>query len=474
MIDQLESDLLAIIRAKARRDLTTYAKFVDPKYRVTPHIAEMADALMRLERGEIRRLAISIPPGHGKSRLCSQIFPSWCIGRDPTCRLIDASYSADAASENTVGARGIFWGGEFSEVFPEAVPDPNGCEARGRVDFLGGGYYMGLGVGGGWGGKRYRIGIGDDLIKGILAAQSKAELDRVWSWFRSDFLTREEMGDTAKILLVGTRWNKADPIGRVQEEQPGEWTVINMPAIKNEDTEKEEALCEEMFTLRQLRAQRKIMARRLWSGVYQQKPKADGGNMFKTAFVKRVPRSTFPKGRYPRAWDLASTVKQRTGNDPDFTVGVKALIVFAKDEASGAMIPQLWVLDVKIMREEAPKRNAAIVAAAEEDGQGAKVAVEAFGAYKDAAATVRQVLAGRATVIDLRPPGDKVAKAAPLEPIFESGNVFVPDDAPWVDQWLEQFEEFPAGTHDDCVDATSLIWWEQSAPKPGLALGLRR
>lgn len=464
--------MLTVLREKARGDLLTFARLVDPRYRVAPHLREVANALMALERGDIKRVTISLPPGHGKSRLCSQIFPAWCLGRDPSCRLVSASYSADSAQESTVAARSIFWGDEFPMVFPQAAIDPAGREARGRVDMVGGGYYLGLGVGGGWGGKRYRIGIGDDLIKGVLAAQSTAELDRVWAWFRSDFLTREEMGGTAKILLVGTRWSRSDPIGRVHDEQPGVWKSIRMPAIKDEGSDKEQAICEPMFSLNQLKAQRAIMSRRLWAGIYQQDPVAKGGNLFKTDRINRVPLSRFPAGRYVRAWDLASTTKERTGRDPDYTVGVSGLIVMAQN-GDGPKVPQLWLRDCRILREEAPKRNAEIVKAAISDGQGARVVVEAFGAYKDAAATVRQVLLGTAIVSDIRPPGDKVAKASPLEPFFESGNVFVPEGAGWVDLWLRQFDEFPAGDHDDCVDATALLWWEHTAQRPSLILGAR-
>jgi predicted phage terminase large subunit-like protein len=473
MIDLIEREIMAVLRRRARSDLLVFAKLVDPAYTTPPHIVRMARALERLEAGKIRRLAISIPPGFGKSHLCSQIFPAWCVGRDPSTRVIGASYSADSAGENTGGGRKIIQSEEFEAIFPEARLDPLGQDKRSRIDMIGGGYYMGLGVGGGWGGKRYRIGIGDDLLKGILAAESRAEVEKVWNWFRSDFMTREEMGDQSKVLLVGTRWNRFDPIGRVMDEQPGVWEYIHIPAIENEHEVGERSLCEAMHSLAKLRQQRAILHPRIWSGVYQQIPKARGGNMFKMN-VKRVPLSAFPTGRYVRTWDVASSEAERATDDPDYTVGTLGRIHHIDDPATRAKIPQLWIRDCKIMREEAPKRNAIIVSTAEADGPGVRVAVEAFAAYKDAAALVRQVLLGRAIVVDLRPPGDKVAKAAPLEPMFEAGNVFVPEGAPWVPKWMEQFEDFPKGRHDDCVDGSSLIWWEQDTAKPGLLLAGRR
>jgi predicted phage terminase large subunit-like protein len=126
-----------------------------------------------------------------------------------------------------------------------------------------------------------------------------------------------------------------------------------------------------------------------------------------------------------------------------------------------------------MLREEAPKRDAKIIATVDADPAGVPVAVEAFGAYKDAAAHIKRILRGRRIVKELRPPGDKMAKAQPLEVMFESGNVFVPRGAKWIPEFRRQFAEFPKGRHDDVVDAASLIWWEQSTGGSTLMIGPR-
>jgi hypothetical protein len=54
-------------------------------------------------------------------------------------------------------------------------------------------------------------------------------------------------------------------------------------------------------------------------------------------------------------------------------------------------------------------------------------------------------------------PGDKAAKLAPLEPIFDAGNIHLLK-APWNDVLIRQFNEFPDGAHDDyCLVAGTLI-----------------
>jgi predicted phage terminase large subunit-like protein len=187
-----------------------------------------------------------------------------------------------------------------------------------------------------------------------------------------------------------------------------------------------------------------------------------GGNTFKVENVRRENPASWPQGlRWARCWDMASSVKQRAGDDPDWTVGVLGAIHRERDPITGATLPHLYVRDVIFLREEAPRRNARIRMAADTDGS-VPICVEAFGAYKDAAADLANVLHGVRTVRQLRPPGDKMVKAQPLEPIFEAGNVHVPADAPWLNQWLTHFEEFPAGAHDDAVDATALVWHAQA------------
>ncbi len=67
------TDVLAL----ARGDLACYAIAHRAGFELAAHHRLMVEKLEAVERGEIRRLMISMPPRHGKSLLASQIFPSW-------------------------------------------------------------------------------------------------------------------------------------------------------------------------------------------------------------------------------------------------------------------------------------------------------------------------------------------------------------------------------------------------------------
>ena len=72
------TDLSPVLKTElARRNLLDYCNLVDPGYQTPPHIRLLAEHLESLERGEITRLCVSMPPRHGKSRLVSQLFASW-------------------------------------------------------------------------------------------------------------------------------------------------------------------------------------------------------------------------------------------------------------------------------------------------------------------------------------------------------------------------------------------------------------
>ena len=107
-----------IRRRQAADSLIKYAEFMDEQYdpyQVHYHIAEKLQAV---EQGKLRRLAIFVPPAIGKSRLSSEIFPSWCFGRNPTLEFIQASYSADLAFGFGLNVRNIIKDERFRLVFP--------------------------------------------------------------------------------------------------------------------------------------------------------------------------------------------------------------------------------------------------------------------------------------------------------------------------------------------------------------------
>jgi len=89
----------------------------------------IAEKLEAVERGEIDRLMIFMPPRHGKSELVSVRFPAWYLGRNPSHQIIAASYAHKLAAKFGRQVRNLIAAKEFQSVFPGVSLAPD-SEAR--------------------------------------------------------------------------------------------------------------------------------------------------------------------------------------------------------------------------------------------------------------------------------------------------------------------------------------------------------
>ena len=90
----------------ARRRLLDFGEAAYHGFQKPKHVTFLAKLLERVERGEIRRLAISAPPGHGKSVLL-QTFVAWFLGRNPKRRILAISASESLAKRNIRDAQNL-------------------------------------------------------------------------------------------------------------------------------------------------------------------------------------------------------------------------------------------------------------------------------------------------------------------------------------------------------------------------------
>jgi predicted phage terminase large subunit-like protein len=68
-----------------------------------------------------------------------------------------------------------------------------------------------------------------------------------------------------------------------------------------------------------------------------------------------------------------------------------------------------------------------------------------------------------AALIAVNPEGGKESRAFAASADVEAGNVYLPDDAPWLSEFLHVHTNFPAVKHDDCVDsATQFLNWRRT------------
>ena len=274
------------IRVIARNELIVFNGFVNTKYQASWLHREIAEQLEKVERGEIKRLMIFVPPRNGKSEIGSILFPAWLLGRHPEKEIITSSYSADLAQDFGYKTRNVVDSQEYQELFKTRLREDSKSKAKWLTEEGGG--YTAVGVGGAITGRGANVLIIDDPIKNREEAESQVVRDKVWSWYTSTAYTRLEK-DGAIILML-TRWHKDDLSGRLlkaQESGGDKWEVIKFPAIAIQDEKfrkQGEALWPEKYDLQALEQIKTTIGSYDWNALYMQEPVASENQEFKEEY----------------------------------------------------------------------------------------------------------------------------------------------------------------------------------------------
>jgi hypothetical protein len=285
-----------------------------PRYGFHRWADVLIDLLQQVADGQLSRLIVTCPPRLGKSLLVSKLFPAYFLQRYPHLFAAIASYSAELAYAHSREAR------HFYRVTGHLLARDSAAVGNWLTRQRGG--CIAAGVDGPFTGKGYSLGIIDDPYKGPGDAASPALRQKLIDWLRSVWLTRAEPasvlgpdGNTQPNLsaqvVVLTRWDHQDVIGWLLEQELGEapqhWTVLDLPAIAEDPTERPqlpptctlipdwreagEALCPERFPLPELLKIRARLGAYWWAALYQQRPSPASGSIFLRKWI----RPPFPR-----------------------------------------------------------------------------------------------------------------------------------------------------------------------------------
>jgi len=270
----------------ASNDLIDFSIYTDRNYIPTWLHEEIAKQLTRVEKGEVKRLMIFVPPRHGKSELSSIKFPAWYLGRHPDKEVITSSYSAELAQDFGYKTRNLVDIQEYQDIFNTKLRDDSKSKAKWLTGEGGG--YTATGVGGAITGRGADLAVIDDPFKNREEAESKTIRDKVYNWYTSTLYTRLEKNGA--IILILTRWHKDDLAGRLlkaMEEGKEHWEVVQFPAIAVKDEEhrkKGEPLWEEKYNLDTLENIKSTIGLYDWNALYQQTPVSSETQEFKESF----------------------------------------------------------------------------------------------------------------------------------------------------------------------------------------------
>tara|TARA_R110000765_G_scaffold23697_7_gene59719 strand:- start:1103 stop:2878 length:1776 start_codon:yes stop_codon:yes gene_type:complete len=412
------------------------------------------------------RLALAMPPRHGKSWLTTLHTPGWYLSRWPDRKIAVLTYSDDFSWE---------WG----DLINNQLRDDNEfVQTKGNRTLIRETEFKGemrfAGMGGRITGTGYHLGLVDDPFKNDEEANSVAIRNSKDRWYGSTFLTRKE--PRAVEILMFTRWHEDDISGRrVFEPESSvvrkDWVYLNLPALALDPAEVGEedyvdpigrspgaALCPARKTRTELETIRDEDPL-FFEAMYQGSPTLDAGGILSPPYHHWSDSGTHyrlhtddisgllvPKRDCVRfaTVDLAAT--KNTWSDFsvfgvwDFHKDMQQLILVSMERTRiESAEHETWLLD--------NCRTWSVETVGIEDATYGKTLIQYM------------IRRGGLHVWPLKVDGtDKISRAIPYGAGITQSRVWFPKGAPWLHVWELEHRNFPNSTHDDMVDVGSYAW----------------
>jgi predicted phage terminase large subunit-like protein len=369
---------------------------------------------------------------------------------------------------------------EYRAIFPHTVLDEE-SKAVDHWRVTQGGSYRAVGVSAGQTGLGAHCLIIDDPIKNIEEADSSLIRDKLWDWYQSTAYTRLAPG--GGVLVIQTRWHYDDLAGRLlAPDAHDKFKVVRYPALAEEYEywthtrelvtstvplqdptltllrQPGDPLHPERYDKPQLEAIRATLQPRLWASLYQQRPSPEEGAIFTREMFKYCPSDT------PT---LSPTTPYRVLVTVDFAIGQKQQNDFSVISVLYQTLDDedlLYVADIKRFKAASLDIIEAILATlrhyrAQSQRRYVLLGVEDGQIWRSIKPLFQKRQREERLYVplqELKPLTDKVARARPLQGRMQQGRVIFPHSAPWLAEAQSELLTFPAGVHDDIVDA--LAW----------------
>lgn len=444
----------ALLASALRQDLSAFTRRTflhledGTPYKHNWHIDHISWQLMRLARGDIRRLIINVPPRSMKSIQVSIAFSAWAMGHDPTTKILCVSYADALARKLSFDTRRVMQSSWYRAAFPQL--DLSGSRQRiMEIETRQGGYRLASGMGGSILGRGADLIIIDDPQKAIQGI-SEAGRRQAKEFYDNALVTRLNDKQHGAIILIMQRLHEDDLTGHVLMRD--DWEHVVLPAIAPEDATyqlgdepadvfrraKDTPLHGEREPLNLLEKIRQAQGSLVFSAQYQQQPTPADGNVVKRDWLRFY--DTAPKvfDRIIVSWDTASTLREES----DWSVGT----------VWGARGGDYYLLDVKRDKLEFPNL-ARLIVQTHQQWQATVTIIEESELGRALSQELRRC--GELRPILKKPRVDKRTRFAAQASRFEAGQVQLPNEAPWLAVLMDEILSFPNGRHDDQVDSVS-------------------
>lgn len=432
--------------------LIEFCKHMDPTYVVAPHHKKLAELLTQIAFGYKDRVAVSIPPRHGKSHLVSTLFPAWFLGKFPDKKVLMVSHTGDLAVDFGRKVRNIIADDRYKSVFP-AITLAQDSKSAGRWSTNHGGEYFATGVGAALAGRGADLLLVDDphseqdLLNGNFD-----ELEKTYQWFAFGARTRLMSG--GRIAVIHTRWHQSDLIGHLikdgaNNDKADQYEVFEFPAILDTN-DGPKALWPEKFDLDALERTKASMPIFQWNAQYMQDPTGEEGALLQREWWKEWTKEDPPQCEYViMTLDAAAEKNTRADYTALLTFGV-----FSDDHLTGGN-PHIILLNAINVRVEFPELKDLAIREWK-DWEPDSFIVEKKSSGTPLYQELRRLGIPVQEFTPHRGTGDKIARINAVADIVRSGMVWYPAGRRWAEEVIEQCVAFPYGSNDDMVDCVSM------------------
>ncbi len=393
------------------------------------------------------RLAVSVPPRHLKSIAASVALTAWLLGRDPSLRIMVATYSQELARLHASHCRAVMQSDWYLALFPGTRIADDGNRIFELITTDGGGRKA-ISVGGTVTGFGADIIITDDCLKAE-DARSEAARAEVKAWFDGTLATRLNSPGGGAIISIAQRLHEDDLPGYLLGKG---YAHLCLPAIADRDEmiavgkgafhhrKVGDLLDRPGQTREKLEAERRNLGGQVFSAQYQQNPVAPEGNIIRMewfpTYDELLERDCYYK--VVQSWD--------TGLSDEPTADFSVCTTWGYYE-------KRWhLLDVLRQRLAFPDLRRAVLRQHRrwrpddlliEDAGTGKALWQEFRASGELRPQMWRVTE------------DKETRLIGVTGQLEAGLCVLPVDAPWLEDFRDELRGFPFGKHDDQVDSTT-------------------
>lgn len=414
------------------------------------HIEAICDYLEAVSRGIIKRLIINIPPRYGKSNIATILWPTWEWTVFPSRRFGFCSYSAGLSTQHSLKRRRVIASEVYQKRWGHLVRFERDQNVKTEYENTRRGAMFATSTGGTATGKGGDILVGDDVLN-PMTAESDAEREFATDFIDHVWMNRLDNKKFGAMVFIEQRLHPKDITAHLMKS--GAWVKLVLPAQFEEETpiylpySKRTLLIPAHSVLaprregpEELAALKRQMGSRAFSAQYLQRPMEKEGSLLRRAWFKSYTPGVVTDELF-RVWSWDTAFKDGQAND--FSVGTlwsaRASGFYLMKRVKGRM-------EYPALRREVAEQYAAHPTSA--------VLIEDAASGQS---LIQDLKLTRVPVVPVKVDKDKVLRVNIVAPLFESGQVFVPDAErePWVVDFRDNLCEFPFAEHDDDVDSAT-------------------